>query len=126
MKYPTKTKPPITAKVYAWPPHARLLVDADPDGTFHVFQEAKNGAVDLFLPDVRSFAPQKTFGALQAKLDHWARVRGLAIVAEEAACRVCGCRQNRACCDEESGETCHWVEADLCSACQEKRGQHHG
>ena len=31
-------------------------------------------------------------------------------------CRVCGCWQYDACLGE-NGETCHWVEADLCSAC---------
>lgn len=33
-------------------------------------------------------------------------------VDTEPVCRVCGCTQHNAC----PGE-CHWVEADLCSAC---------
>jgi hypothetical protein len=37
----------------------------------------------------------------------------------EPSCRVCGCtffdcRQ----CIEKTGEPCHWLEADLCSACK--------
>lgn len=30
-------------------------------------------------------------------------------------CRRCGCTDDRACVTE--GEACHWVDADLCSAC---------
>lgn len=36
------------------------------------------------------------------------------------ACRVCGCTQDRACDDPETGTGCHWIEADLCSACKGK------
>ena len=32
------------------------------------------------------------------------------------ACRKCGCTNNYACVDE-NGDTCHWAEPDLCSAC---------
>lgn len=33
-------------------------------------------------------------------------------------CRVCGCTQeNCSQCIEKTGEPCHWVEDDLCSAC---------
>ena len=32
-------------------------------------------------------------------------------------CRSCGCTDNNACIHRFSGETCHWVELDLCSAC---------
>ena len=34
----------------------------------------------------------------------------------ERTCRVCGCTEHDACVDL-FGEPCHWVEADLCSAC---------
>ncbi len=34
-------------------------------------------------------------------------------------CRVCGCTEDNAC-EMESGEPCHWVEPDLCSACVEE------
>jgi hypothetical protein len=33
-----------------------------------------------------------------------------------AQCRVCGCTDEDACVDL-AGQSCHWVEADLCSAC---------
>ena len=36
--------------------------------------------------------------------------------AGERACRVCGCTEHDACVDLFGGP-CHWVEADLCSAC---------
>lgn len=36
----------------------------------------------------------------------------------EGTCRVCGCTDSRAC--VTNGAPCHWVEADLCSACAEK------
>jgi hypothetical protein len=42
--------------------------------------------------------------------------------ADEAAfaalrrCRVCGCIDEWGC-QDEWGDVCHWVEADLCSAC---------
>ncbi len=32
-------------------------------------------------------------------------------------CRVCGCTEDNACVNEETGETCYWVEDDLCSEC---------
>lgn len=32
-------------------------------------------------------------------------------------CRVCGCTESHACPDDGSGNPCHWVERDLCSAC---------
>ena len=43
-------------------------------------------------------------------LGHWPAFEG-------DACRVCGCTQNRACVDERG--PCWWVEAGLCSHCQE-------
>lgn len=36
------------------------------------------------------------------------------------SCRVCGCTDDRACVDPVTGEPCHWVEDDLCSACAER------
>ena len=35
----------------------------------------------------------------------------------ERRCRVCLCTEDSACVDKLTGEACHWVEADLCSAC---------
>ena len=32
-------------------------------------------------------------------------------------CRCCGCTDFDACVDPETGEACHWVAPDLCSAC---------
>lgn len=33
-------------------------------------------------------------------------------------CRVCGCTDNDCSqCIEKTGQPCHWVEEDLCSAC---------
>lgn len=33
------------------------------------------------------------------------------------ACELCGCTDARPCLGEPSGEPCHWVEPNLCSAC---------
>ena len=42
--------------------------------------------------------------------------------SEERKCRVCGCTQNDCRqCIEKTGEPCHWVEDDLCSACVEEK-----
>jgi hypothetical protein len=39
-------------------------------------------------------------------------------LSEERRCRSCGCTEFTACVvDEDTGETCRWVEWDLCSAC---------
>ena len=36
-------------------------------------------------------------------------------------CRVCGCTDaDCSGCIERTGEPCHWIEADLCSACEGK------
>lgn len=36
-------------------------------------------------------------------------------------CQVCGCTDlNCSGCVERTGESCHWVEADLCSACADE------
>jgi len=32
-------------------------------------------------------------------------------------CRICGCTEEHAC-DQDDGNACHWIEPDLCSACQ--------
>ncbi len=38
-------------------------------------------------------------------------------------CRVCGCTDHDCSqCAERTGEPCHWVEPDLCSACAEVEG----
>jgi hypothetical protein len=36
-------------------------------------------------------------------------------------CRVCGCTDDNCIqCIEKTGKPCHWIEADLCSACEKK------
>lgn len=40
----------------------------------------------------------------------------------ERKCRICGCTDdNCKQCIERTGKACHWVEADMCSACSENR-----
>lgn len=41
--------------------------------------------------------------------------------ADEPVCRVCGCLDWNACINRW-GETCWWVEEDLCSFCAAKEG----
>jgi len=36
-------------------------------------------------------------------------------------CRECGCTDDRACVDEETGVRCHWIGPDLCSFCAADR-----
>jgi RNA polymerase-binding transcription factor DksA len=44
----------------------------------------------------------------------------------ERKCRVCGCTQNDCRqCIAKTGEPCHWVEDDLCSACVEVPNEEH-
>ena len=38
--------------------------------------------------------------------------------SNKRSCRICGCTDDNACVDEETGETCTWVEDDLCSNCE--------
>lgn len=37
--------------------------------------------------------------------------------AKNAACRMCGCTDERACIEIPSGQPCSWTEPGLCSAC---------
>lgn len=86
----------------------------------------RQGALWLTKPN-SSLGNFEAFAAAQANLDHLARRQNLALLTEEPVCRICGCRNEDACVDECSGETCHWIEPDLCSACEKKgpeaRGQ---
>lgn len=36
------------------------------------------------------------------------------------ACQVCGCTDEMACINEETGEPCYWVAPGICSACYEE------
>lgn len=49
--------------------------------------------------------------------DEW-RYTPIVQDVDEQTCRVCACTERNACYDEQAGP-CHWVEADLCSQCQE-------
>lgn len=40
---------------------------------------------------------------------------------DERACRSCGCTEGDACVSE-AGLTCHWIDVDLCSACEMAEG----
>lgn len=44
-----------------------------------------------------------------------------AVATHEMACRGCGCTESNAC--RTDNGPCHWVEADLCSACAARRGR---
>ncbi|GHT29172.1 hypothetical protein FACS18942_10170 [Planctomycetales bacterium] len=44
-----------------------------------------------------------------------------AIKHQDRNCRVCGCTDDDCSqCIEKTGEPCHWVEWDLCSACADE------
>ncbi|HRH71438.1 MAG TPA: hypothetical protein PLB89_18200 [Flavobacteriales bacterium] len=55
-----------------------------------------------------------TMGATKQYLDE--RQDLAQISAFERECRVCHCTEMNACVSED-GVPCHWVEEDLCSAC---------
>jgi ParB/RepB/Spo0J family partition protein len=40
---------------------------------------------------------------------------------KDRVCRVCGCTETNPCLDDETGGPCSWVEADLCSACADRK-----
>lgn len=43
-------------------------------------------------------------------------------LVEERECRVCGCTEDDCSqCIQKTGYPCHWVEADLCSACVDEQ-----
>jgi hypothetical protein len=47
-----------------------------------------------------------------------------AIQSAMRSCRICGCTDlDCSVCIERTGEPCHWVEEDLCSACAAQEGQ---
>src|SRR5258707_526671 len=68
------------------------------------------------LPDVTGYVEEvaEEHGVPEAKCRQGFRdlMALLFAIADEQACRVCGCTQNDAC---EGG--CSWVETDLCSSC---------
>jgi hypothetical protein len=42
-------------------------------------------------------------------------------MAKKRRCRICGCTDDDCHqCVEKTGQPCHWVEEDLCSACVEE------
>lgn len=46
---------------------------------------------------------------------------------KERKCRACGCTDTDCLnCIEKTGKPCHWVEEDLCSACQPESNKKHG
>ncbi|MGG7535326.1 hypothetical protein [Rhizobium sp. 12,4] len=64
----------------------------------------------------RSFASNgEGFRLGVAELKRRIAATGAIRCTEVAACRQCGCTDDRACMTEHG--PCHWVEADLCSAC---------
>lgn len=71
----------------------------------------------------------RLFRTQQGSDDHVAAVRRCfeAIRAGRAGqkvCRVCGCTDsNCQACIQRTGQPCHWVEPDLCSACADGRGE---
>lgn len=74
----------------------------------------------------RTWTPESARDLVRASREMAAfadRLRGLAREAGMRFCRVCGCTDDDcSLCVERTGEPCHWVEADLCSACQGHEG----
>lgn len=72
------------------------------------------GVARLPAYDATGVAMRLTSAQAAAKME--ARVADLDMPARE--CRVCGCTDDRAC--VVAGAACHWIEDDLCSACEER------
>jgi len=60
----------------------------------------------------------ETHWRVSQEVTHWMPLPGMP-ESEHQVCRVCGCTDTNACVTG-SGEPCHWVEKDLCSACAGK------
>jgi hypothetical protein len=72
------------------------------------------------MPDKLPRQVVRAFASLNTMLDAAAAAgfetrRRRAVIAALRTCRKCGCTDARACIT--GGAPCHWVEADLCSAC---------
>ncbi len=66
---------------------------------------------DYTKPGIDKFTP------IAEKLDAYLPL--LIVNMAERRCRICGCtEQDCSQCIEKTGEPCHWVEKDLCSACR--------
>ncbi len=117
-KSPNPPAAPCRARCWRYPHALALLVEQDLDDAFRTF--VRSGRGDEYPFRSRLLPPKKFFFEAQADLDSFARHKGLGLLGDEPACRICGCTEGRACCDAETGECCHWVEADLCSACEGK------
>jgi hypothetical protein len=66
----------------------------------------------IAIADVWKTTPSKASAVLLS--------RGIRDAETMLVCRGCGCTENDACYDEESEETCHWVEVDWCNRCAER------
>jgi hypothetical protein len=92
-------------------------MDGFPNAPFSTFSYLRGSSPDPERFNAPSFPEREIFAEAQADLDRWARNKGLVIEEEHRVCRVCGCRDDRACRDATTEEPCYWVAADLCSAC---------
>ena len=116
--------PPVRARVYQYSRNVTLAVGSDTERHFHSWFQSGGTFDRPFL--TRALPGRAIFAEAQADLDRFAKAKGLVEVAQQRVCRVCGCTDATACTCEETGETCHWVEADLCSECDGKEEAHHG
>lgn len=77
-------------------------------------KKAKKAAEDKILKDAQTKADKKK------KTGKKATKKKKEAKPKVQTCRVCGCTDDKACVDKETGETCTWVEEDLCSKCKKK------
>ena len=52
----------------------------------------------------------------------WEAEEAKAAASAIRACRECGCTDDEPCSHDESGDTCFWVEEDLCDLCEQREG----
>jgi hypothetical protein len=108
---------------------ARLLdlVDGDPTTRGHGFWRHINLLIEMIKKDVSLEAFCFGCNHIKPRAIGWQRkeVRELGVVLvcpdclPPRSCRVCKCTDaDCSGCAKKTGAPCHWVEQDLCSACQ--------
>lgn len=85
-------------------------------------EELRNAGKELAVVAEHGIRTCMGCGPAQDALQRWARANWRWHRSTETVrygtCRVCGCTDHDCRgCIERTGEPCHWVEADLCSAC---------
>lgn len=116
----------VTEQTIGGIPFVRVDVPADGDRSAYT-RFLGNGAIYSITPLEETAARALLVNVREEPIQPW-EIRRLLETASSPAettalsrCRVCGCTDDDCRdCIEKTGEPCHWVENDLCSACAEE------